>query len=219
MAEVTFFFTPKVYQESADAFLSVKNVENSVFRYPCTWNGETYTVKTKLRLDGSYVYSFLLVTDGSFREQSLMDPDFYDISPLTDIYTHCHFHLDPASSQFSMIKRGEFHWLDPKLSEYTFQADLFSPLHFPEDGRGYQEIQLVLMLNHDVLWQQSILEDFLLHSGGHPVSRKPYLLDLSVPLPELQYGDKLRLYLVATLENGQTLDTNLDERFSWERPE
>jgi len=219
MANVSFFFTPKIFQPEAEAYLSVTTSDDRVFQYPCVWNGEQYTADAQLRLDDRYDYSFQLVMNGIFREQSLMDPDFYDISPFADIYTHCHFHLDTGSEQFAMMQASEFHWLDPDLTAYRFQADLYSPRHFPEDGRGYQEILLVLMHNDDVLWQQSILEDFLLHSGGHPVSTKPYPLDLSIALPELQYGDKLRLYIVATLENGQPLNTKLDELFSWERPE
>lgn len=217
---VSFTFTPKVYQEGAQAFLSVRMPPENAEYIPCTWNGEKYTVEVELDCRDGYEYSFLLVTDGMFREQSLMDPDFYyGIARLSDIATNCLFHLDPDSEQFHLMQKDEHRWLDPELEEYVFQANLYSPRIFRENGRGYQEILLILEMNGEVLLKESLLEDFLRHSGGHPISTKPFPLDVAVPLPELKYGDKLRLYLSVTMEDGTPSYTLLDEMFSWERPE
>lgn len=217
---VSFTFTPKVYQEEAQAFLSVKMPFYNAELIPCTWNGEKYTADVDLSAMDGYQYSFLLVTEGMFREQSLMDPDFYyAIDRLSDVSTNCFFHLDPDSEQFALMQKDEHRWLDPELEEYTFREDLYSPRIFRENGRGYQEILLILEMNGEVLLKESLLEDFLRHSGGHPISTKPFPLEVSVPLPELKYGDKLRLYLSVTMADGSPSYTLLDEMFSWERPE
>ncbi len=217
---VSFTFTPKVYQEEAEAYLSVRMPPNNAEHIPCIWNGEKYTTEVELPVMDGYQYSFLLVTEGTFREQSLMDSDcYYAIDRLSDIGTNCLFHLDPASEQFAFMYQNAHRWLDPELEEYTFREDLYSPCIFRENGRGYQEILLVLELNGKVLWKESLLEDFLRHSGGHPISMKPFPLDVSVPLPELKYGDKLQLYLSVTMADGMPSYTLLDEMFSWERPE
>lgn len=218
---VSFAFTPKVYQEAAEAFLSVRIPPNNAELIPCDWNGETYTVEAELPVMDGYQYSFLLVTEGMFREQSLMDPDFhYAIDRLSDLETNYRFHLDPDSAQFALMYRGNEHrWLDPELENYTFREDLYSPYIFRKNGRGYQEIRVILTLNEELIWEQSILEEYLQHSGGHPVSMKPFPLEVSVPLPELKYGDKLRLYMLVTTEDGTVSYTQLDEMFSWERPE
>ena len=220
-ARVSFTFTPKVYQEEAQAFLSVRMPPQNAELIPCTWNGEKYTAEVELPTMDGYQYSFLLVTEGIFREQSLMDPDFfYAIDRLSNIGTSCHFHLDPDSEQFALMYNGLNHrWLDPELEEYTFRENLYSPCIFRKNGQGYQEILLILEMNGEVLLKESLLEDFLRHSGGHPVSTKPFPLEVSVPLPELKYGDKLRLYLSVTMADGMPSYTYLDEMFSWERPE
>lgn len=218
---IGFAFTPKVYQEEAEAYLSVRIPSWNAELIPCEWNGETYTAQADLPLMDGIRYSFLLVTDGMFREQSLMDPDFYySIDTLSNPALNCIFHLDPDSEQFGLVYPNDGHrWLDPELETYTFRENLYSPRIFREKGRGYQEILLILTLNGEVLMKESILEDFLRHSGGHPISSKPFPVDVSVALPELKYGDKLRLYLSVTMADGLPSYTLLDEMFSWERPE
>ena len=217
---ISFTFTPKVYQEEAEAYLSVKQKYRDAELIPCDWDGETYTAEAELPLADDIQYSFLLVTEGMFREQSLMDPDFYfAIDRLSNPGIYTRFHLDPSSEQFAFFYQDTHRWLDPELETYTFREDLYSPQLFRENGRGYQEILLVLTLNGEALWKESLLEDFLQHSGGHPVSTNPFPLDVSVPLPELKYGDKLRLYLSVTMADGTPSYTLLDEMFSWERPE
>ena len=218
---IGFAFTPKVYQEDAEAYLSVRIPSWNAELIPCEWNGETYTAQADLPLMDGIRYSFLLVTDGMFREQSLMDPDFYySIDTLSNPALNCIFHLDPDSEQFGLVYPNDGHrWLDPELETYTFRENLYSPRIFREKGRVYQEILLILTLNGEVLMKESILEDFLRHSGGHPISSKPFPVDVSVALPELKYGDKLRLYLSVTMADGLPSYTLLDEMFSWERPE
>lgn len=217
---VSFTFTPKVYQEGAEAYLSVRVPPRNAELIPCEWNGERYTAQVDLPVMDGIQYSFLLVTDGMFREQSLMDPDFYySIDTLSNPGLNCLFHLDPDSEQFGLVYPNDGHrWLDPELEVYTFREDLYSPRIFRENGRGYQEILLILELNGEVLLKESVLEDFLQHSGGHPISNKPFPLEVEVPLPELKYGDKLRLYLSVTMADGMPSYTLLDEMFSWERP-
>lgn len=218
---VSFTFMPKVYQENAEAYLSIRILPYDTRLIPCTWNGEKYTAEAELPVIDNIQYSFLLVTEGMFREQNLMDPDFYyAIDRLSNPGIYRRFHLDPDSEQFGFFYQSKEHrWLDPELTAYTFREVLYSPQIFTENGRGYKEIRLTLQLNNEILWNQSLLEDFLRHSGGHPVSMKPFPLELAVPLPELKYGDKLELWLNVTMEDDQWYCVLLDEMFSWERPE
>ena len=217
---ISFAFIPKVYQEEAKAYLSVKQEYQDPELIPCAWDGEKYTAEADIPLANEIHYSFLLVTEGMFREQSLMDPDFYyAIDRLSNPGIYTHFHLDPSSEQFAFFYQDTHRWLDPELEQYIFREDLYSPQIFRENGRGYQEILLILELNGEVLWKESLLEAFLLHSGGHPVSMNPFPVEVSVSLPELKYGDKLCLYLSVTMADGIPSYTLLDEMFSWERPE
>lgn len=213
-----FTFTPKIYQEGAEAYLSISH-SGQELRLPCVWDGEKYTLETELDPRDGYRFSFLLVSGDGFREQSLMDPDFTDVSYLSNVSLNRFFHLDPQSEQYQLMQSVDSAWLDPNLTEYTFDADIYSPRIFPEHDRAYQDIVLTLQLNDEIIWKQSLLEDFLRHSGGHVVSLKPFPLQVAVELPELKYGDRLQLNLLATLENGNLVHTPLDRLYSWERPE
>lgn len=218
-AELTFYFTPKVYRETDLAYLVVHH-ENQVSALwdttLCEWNGTRYTVTIPLESRNGYVYTFRLENESGFREQSLMRPGFTDADFISNISDNMAFRIHPDHPKYTQMANSEHAWLDANLETYTYDAPILTPRIFPEGGQGYKDIQILLRYNDEVIWQESYLAAFMDLTGGHCISRQALPLDISVDLPELTYGDKLTLSLEAELIDGTLLTTPLDELFAWE---
>ena len=87
-AEVTFYFTPKLYQKAYDAYLVIRYDDSTtsfVDSTLCEWTGSRYTCTVRLdRLNG-YSYSFLLVNDSGFHEQDLLSRGLAEADVIVNI--------------------------------------------------------------------------------------------------------------------------------------
>ncbi len=221
-ATVDFYFVPKVYRQEDKAYLMIENAPNVVYgvrRIPCKWTGDRYEATVTLDRWNGYSYSFRLENADGFQEQNLMRPDLIDRDFIANISDNMAFRILPDHPKYAQMAKSEHAWLDVNLETYTYDAPILTPRIFPENGRGYKSIEIKLQLNDQLIWQESYLDTVMKHTGGHVISIHALPLDISVDLPELAYGDKLKLWLEAEVIDGTVLYTPLDELFAWERPE
>lgn len=219
-ATVEFYFVPKVYREESKAYLIIDNVPSEGYgmkRVPCQWIGDRYVATVTLERFNGYRYFFRLENEDGFQEQSLMRPGLIDKDFIVNISDNMSFRISPDHPKYTQMANSEHAWLDISMKTYTYDAPILTPRIFPENGKGYKEIEIFLQYNDEVLWKKSYLDAFMKHTGGHAISVHAMPLDISVDLPELKYGDKLILWLSAELLDGTVMNVRLDELFAWEK--
>lgn len=197
------YIAPKVFQEKNEAYIIVENPLTSYYeKILCTWNPSQgfYNVRMTLPAKDGYQMSFLLVNDYSYSEEDLTerDPGF----ALLGTYTQ--FHLDPDSLQFSNMQQGKNVWCDVSSTVYEFNNEIYTPHIFNQTAVAYKDIKLQLLLNGDVIWEQSCKEDFEIAADGVSMNtgKEGIYPNISTPLPQLDYGDEIKLILVAETVNG-----------------
>lgn len=212
-AEVTFYFIPKVYRETDDAYLVIGyQDETSALRdiTLCQWTGTRYTVTVELERLNGYTFAFRLVNDSGFQEQNLLRGGLADSDVLVNLDNSMGFHISPDHPKYTQMQKQEPEETDGNLQTYTYNAPILTPRIFPKNACGYQDIQILLRKNEDVIWQESYLNAFMKLTNGECTSTEALPLDISVELPKLSSGDELVLELVAELTDGTVLLTPLD---------
>lgn len=209
------YLTPKVYQESCTAYLSVENPSNGFNAFvPCVWNGVQYVVRDTIPLADGYRFSFLLVNDYGYEEENLglRDPGFALLG------TYSGFHLAQEEGQCGRLFQGEAALRDASDRSYVFCAQVHTPHIFGKTAIAYQDVTIALMRNGEVLWSRSYLEELeaLFEGLGSRLNAADRALQIQIEqeLPELAPGDRLELVLTAQTVNGgaqpQTYITLLD---------
>lgn len=219
-ATVEFYFVPKVYREDSKAYLIIDNVPSKgygVERIPCQWIGDRYIATVTLERWNGYRYAFHLENEDGFQEQNLMRPGLMDKDFVANIADNMSFRIHPDHPKYAQMIKLDHAWLDISLTTYTYDAPILTPRIFPENGKGYKSIDIILRYNEEVIWKESYLDAFMRHTGGNAISIRALPLDISVDLPELKYGDKLTLTLEAELIDGTIMNAYLDELFAWEK--
>ena len=214
-----FGFEPKVRRENEEAYLIVGMGGVELEKITCLWDGSRYVATVSQTPGNGFTYTFRLVGENGFQDQNLLREDFTDVDYISNTYDNIRFHIDSAHPKYSQMQKGEHSWLDVELKTYTYDAPILTPRIFPAEGKGYKAVDIVLRHNEKVIWQESYLDAVQKLTGTHWISRDALYPDISVDLPELEYGDKLTLYLHAELMDGTCIDTPLDELFAWEKPE
>lgn len=213
-----FGFEPKVYREAEEAYLLVGMGAARPESFPCKWDEGRYVVTVPLAPGNGYTYTFRLVSENGFQDQNLLRDDFTDVDYISNIENNIRFHIDPEHPKYMQMRKGEHAWLDVNLKTYTYDAPILTPRIFPAEGQGYKDIQILLLYNEEVIWQESYLDAVKKLTGSHWISMEALHPNISVDLPGLEYGDKLTLYLHAELIDGTCINTPLDELYAWERP-
>lgn len=196
---MTFVLTPKVYQEAVSARLSVSNPDGYSETLDCWWNGVQYLVRVTVPLADDYQFRFLLAGQDSYQEESLNDRD----PALSALKTHAAFSLSPEAQTRAIWAVSD--------RTYTFSSPLLPPIVLPRIATTYQDIVFTLYRNDEAIWSGSWKEEFLNAYGAQRAYALPVTPDISVELPELAVGDKLRLEITAQLYEGQVLTTVLDD--------
>lgn len=212
-AEVTFYFIPKVYRETDDAYLVIGyQDETSALRdiTLCQWTGTRYTVTVELERLNGYTFAFRLVNDSGFQEQNLLHGGLADSDVIVNLDDSMGFHISPDHPKYTQMQKQEPEEMDGNLQIYTYDAPILTPRIFPKDACGYQDIQILLRKNGDVIWQESYLNAFMELTNGEGISTEALPLEISVELPKLSGGDELTLELVAELTDGTVLTTPLN---------
>lgn len=200
---IQFYLIPKLFQENAQAYVTVLNQENSVFEtIQCQPMGSWYFCKAELPVYNGYRYAFLLATDSGFQEQSLTGVNY--VSCFQDLYDATRYHLDPSAERRSVWYISD--------SEYTFDQPIGSPLiDFVTAYVGYEEITVTLYRNGEAIHTESLREAIRAYSGAHMWFEAPFLPDIRAQLPELTAGDTLTLQISARHYNGQVLTSTLEQ--------
>ena len=197
-----FYLIPKLYQENAQAYVTVLNRENSVFEtIECHPMGSWYHCRAELPVYNGYRYSFLLATDSGFQEQALEGLDY--VRYFNDLHSATRYHLDPSAKIRSL-------WYADHR-EYTFTQPIGSPLiDFRTAYVGYEEVDVTLYRNGEAIHTESLREQFRAQGGAHMRFEEPFLPDIRVELPQLAVGDTLTLEITAKHFNGETLTNTLE---------
>lgn len=197
-----FYFVPKLYQESAQAYLIVLNDEHMIFEtIPCEASGNWYRCRAELPLYNGYRYSFLLATDGGYREQVLDDVSF--VRYFNDLYDATRYHLDSSAQVRSVW------YVDD--AEYTFSQPIASPvIDFRTPYVGYEAVDVTLSLNGEAIHTQSLREELKAYGGAYMRFEEPYIPDIRASLPPLAVGDILTLSIQAINYDGKILTATLE---------
>lgn len=202
--QVDFYCVPKVFQESATAYISIFNpIAGIQEMLECTALGNYYWVRAELPPADGYQYAFLIVNESGYQEQIISSAKPY-YSYCTDLYSSMHFHSDPASGA-----RTNWNLSD---SLYTYTTPVYTPMIpiYSSPYVGYEEILITLRHNGNAIWEQSFREAFREHAGAYMRSEEPLAPDIQVALPELSPGDTLTLVVTAKTYEGHFLVNTLE---------
>lgn len=206
---LTLYVKPKLYQESNTAYISVKNPYTGHSEMlECNWNGAYYWARHTVDIADGYQYSFLLVNEYGYKEESLNSPD----GGFGNLGVHCTFHQD--SENGCVLPEGGNGRIAGGV--YYYDAPIHTPHLFAKSAVAYKDIALKLTLNGEVIWQQSYKEEFRALMTGSSLNSAANALQpkVAITLPQLAEGDYLKLTIAAETVNGgaaiQSYETVLD---------
>ena len=197
-----FYLIPKLYQENAQAYVTVINDETQLLQtVACEPMGQWYHFRAELPARNGYRYSFLLSDGSSYQEQVLDDVSF--VGYFSDLYDATRYHLAPAAETRALWYLSD--------SEFTFCQPVGSPLiDFRNAYVGYETVDVTLYRNDEAIYTQSLREEFKEYGGAYMRFEEPYVLNLQTQLPQLAVGDTLTLEISATNFGGETLTNTLE---------
>ena len=199
---IDFVFIPKLYQENAQAYLTVRNGSTYEWQQQeCHPMGKYYFCRVELPAENGYSYSFILANDSGFQEQQLKDE--YFVGYLENLYDATCFRLDESADV-----RTEWR---PDASEYTFTQPIASPFFDSGLYVGYKAIDVTLYLNGTPIHTESLREGIRDHAGPYMWSEDPFIPDIRATLPALSSGDTLRLELRTECYGGEVMTSVLEE--------
>ena len=201
---IDFYMVPKLFQEKAQAYISVQNDPYSSWnQLECHSMGRYYHCRTVLPVKNGYSYSFILANDSGFKEQQLNEDRYLGF--FGDLYDMTRYRLDRTAKTRTT-------W-DQTDSVYTFSGPIGSPfITFLTSYVGYKAIDITLYLNDAPIYTESLKEAFRNHAGAYMRSEEPLYVDIRTELPSLSEGDKLRLEITSLdYHNDQKLTNTLEE--------
>ena len=202
-ADVTLTATPSDYQEGVSAIFQVKLEGREVASIPCQWNGTDFTATASLNAADGYSYYCILESPGGTRHLGLTSPE----NPAPEIPV---FLQSSLSAYCNLIVND---WEEAEgnqllLTGACAQAQL--PLIAPGGSVRIVTANLVLRLNG----ADSTLVPIQLNPSEVAGSFDLTITGGKLPMPELQEGDLLELYLVVHLSDGRNLQAF---GISWQR--
>jgi len=198
-----FYLIPKLFQENAQAYVTILNQETPVFEtIQCQHMGNWYHCRAELPVANSYRYSFLLATDSGFQEQALESLDY--VRYFNDLYNATRYHLDPSAEVRTVWYASD--------REYAFTQPIASPLiDFVTGYVGYEEVDVTLYVNGEAIHTQSLREELREYGGPYMRFEEPFIPDIRVELPQLEVGDILTLEITAKHFYNEMVLTNVLE--------
>lgn len=190
-ADVTFTAVPSEFRSGVSAELLVLLEGKQVSSTPCIWDGSRFTATVPLNAADGYSYYCLLSAPGGTQQLTLTAPD----SPDAGIPVY----LQSALQAFCNLV----------ITDWTQNADSLAL------SSAYAQVQLPQISATGDL--QIISADLVLRLNGEnsthvPITLNPSevansfdatLIDLSLPMPELEKADSLELYLEVVLSDGR----------------
>ena len=202
-ADVTLTATPSDYQEGVSAIFQVKLEGREVASIPCQWNGTDFTATASLDAVDGYSYYCILESPGGTRHLGLASPE----NPAPEIPVY----LQSSLSAYCNLTVNDWEEMEGNqlvLTGACAQAQL--PLIAPGGSVRIVTASLVLRLNG----ADSTLVPIQLNPSEVAGSFDLTITNGRLPMPTLQEGDILELYLVVQLSDGRNLQAF---GISWQR--
>ncbi len=201
---IDFSFSPKLFQENAQAYLMIRNPSNYTYlQLECSKvAGSLYRCEVELPVASGYSYSFILANDSGFQEQDLNDYEL--LGCFQNLREAVGYYLYPDAE-----RRSEWN-LKEKI--YTFDQPIASPVISGRQAYvGYERIDITLYHNDAPIHTESLRQAFRDLHGPYMVGVEPLRPDIRVKLPALSEGDILRLEITTKDYAGQIMTNTLEE--------
>lgn len=193
-ADVTLTATPSNYQEGVSAVFLVTLNGQEVASIPCRWNGTDFTATASLDAADGYSYYCILVTPGGTRQLPLTSPE--NPAPEAPVY------LLSSLSAYCNLTVNDWVESDGNLLVLTSTcAQVQLPLISSGGEVKILTANLVLRLNGADSTQVPIQLNPSEVAGSYDLT----ITNGRLPMPELQEGDILELYLEVRLSDGRNL--------------
>lgn len=193
-ADVTLTATPTEYREGVIATLVVLLDGQQVSSVPCIWDGEAFVGTASLNAADGYSYLCQLTGPSGVQQLPLMTPD----SPDAGIPVYL---LSSLSSYCNLVVND---WFEQSGTTLVL-TDAYAQVQLPQ-----------ISVNGDLF---IISQELILRHNGEISARVPIKLtpsevmgsydltitDLQMPMPLLEEGNSLELYLEVTLSDGRHL--------------
>lgn len=194
-ADVTLSAVPSAYQPDFRAELIVVLDGNQVARQECQWDGSAFVTTVSLDAADGYSYYCDLTTPAGSQRLMLTGPDSSDAG--TAVYL--------GSSLSAYCNLVVNNWSENSGESLTL-TDAYAQVQLPRiSANGAVEIvtaELVLRLNGADCNRIPIQ----LTPSEVEGSLELTITDLKLPMPELQEGDALELFLEVTLTDGRHMN-------------
>lgn len=193
-ADVTLTATPSNYQEGVSAVFLVTLNGQEVASIPCRWNGIDFTATASLDAADGYSYYCILVTPGGTRQLPLTSPE--NPAPEAPVY------LLSSLSAYCNLTVNDWVESDGNLLVLTSTcAQVQLPLISSGGEVKIVTANLVLRLNGADSTQVPIQLNPSEVAGSYDLT----ITNGRLPMPELQEGDILELYLEVRFSDGRNL--------------
>ena len=193
-ADVVLTATPSGYQAGVSATFLVTLNNRQIESIPCIWDGSNFTATAALNAADGYSYYFLLTTPAGTQQLPLTNPDFPDHN--IPVY------LQSSLSSYCNLVVND--WME-KSGESLVLTDAYAQVQLPQiSSVGEVKIsiaQMVLRLNSI----ESIRIPIRLSPSEVAGSYDLRINNLQIPMPELEEGDVLELFLEISLSDGRNL--------------
>lgn len=202
-ADVTLTATPSDYQEGITAMFLVKLDGHDVVSIPCDWNGTDFTATASLDAADGYSYYCVLTSPGGTRHLGLTSPE----NPAPEIPVY----LLSSLSSYCNLTISDWEENDGNLLVLT-EACAQVQLPLISSGGNVKIItaNLVLRLNG----ADSTVVPIQLNPSEVAGSFDLTITNGKLPMPQLEEGDVLELYLEVRLSDGRNLQAF---GISWQR--
>lgn len=193
-ADITLTAAPSIYQEGVSATFLVLLDGVQIVSVPCVWDGNAFTATASLNAADGYSYYCQLSSAGGTRQLPLATPD----NPVPEIPVYL---LSSLSAYCNLTVND---WVETRGTVLTLTdacAQVQLPLICAAGNVEIVTADLVLRLNG----AESIRIPIKLAPSEVAGSFDLTLTNAQFPMPELEEGDSLELYLEVRLSDGRNL--------------
>ena len=203
-AEMRFSAEPMEYRQGDSARLLVEREGMAVTTVECTWNGTAFTAQFSLDAQDGYSYYCLLSTGAGAQKLPLASPDHPE--PIVPVY------LKSSLSAYCNLLVNDWQEMSGSLMLTDAAAQVQLPLASSNGAVNLMASELVLRRSGEEVLRIPISMEPSEVAGSFDVT----IPDTRFPLPELEEGESLELYLEVILSDGRRLSAL---GISWQKTE
>lgn len=195
---VTLTATPVAYVSGQIAHFQVCLDGQEMASTQCAWDGASYTASLDLPAEDGYsYYCILTAADGTSEQIALNTPE----NPVSDALVY----LASSLSAYGNVIVEDWKYDADNLTLISGYIQVQTP-RIPVNGEllTVTKSELVLYYGNTVLERQALV----LPAGEGEGSYELALASVPFPMPEMEDGSQLELWLEVTLSDGQTMALN-----------